>query len=395
MAVNSLTFEQSAAFLNDLYQQATGQKVLTNIDTGNFVSVAQTVLQTGYDNVINSISQVIGRTIFSVRPYTAKFKGIDVDSQKWGAITRKINFVDGNLENDSRMTLTDGQSVDQWTVNKPKIVQTNFYGATQYQRSITIFRDQLDAAFHDADEFGRFIAGVLQNVEDQLEQIREEEARACLANFIAGKYASTEVRNVIDVLALYKSETGSSVTRANVFNSDNFVPFTKWLYSYVNSLTRKMGERSEEFHTKITGNPIMRHTPADRMKAYMTASFLDKIGSVALPSLFGADRLKMIDFEPVTYWQSIKTPDEIKATPTYLNDDGTLDTSAETVTVGNIIGCIFDEDALGITRMSTWSQATPMNAKGGYYNIFWHFTQKMWNDFTENGVILTLGPAGE
>lgn len=393
MAVNSLTFEQTAAFLNDLYQQATGQKNLTSIDTGNFVTVAQTVLQTGYDNVINSISQVIGRTIFSVRPYTAKFRGIDVDSQKWGAITRKINFVDGTLENDSRMTLTDGQSVDQWTVNKPKIVQTNFYGATQYQKSITIFRDQLDAAFHDADEFGRFIAGVLQNVEDQLEQIREEEARACLANFITGKAAKDS--NVIDVLDEYTNDTGVTLTAADVFSSDNFVPFTKWLYSFVNTLTRRMSERSEEFHLKLTGKPIMRHTPADRMKAYMSASFLDKIGAVALPSLFGADRLKMIDFEPVTYWQNIKNPESIIAKPTYLNEDGTLETAAADVSVNNIIGCIFDEDALGITRMSTWSQATPMNAKGGYYNIFWHFTQKMWNDFTENGVILTLGPAGE
>lgn len=393
MAVNTLTFEQSAAFLTDLYQQATGQKVLTNIDTGNFVSVAQTVLQTGYDNVINSISQVIGRTIFSVRPYTAKFKGIDVDSQKWGAITRKINFVDGKLENDSRMSLTDGQSVDQWTVNKPKIVQTNFYGATQYQRSITIFRDQLDAAFHDADEFGRFIAGVLQNVEDQLEQIREEEARACLANFIAGKAADES--GIVDVLALYNTETGSTLTRADVFKSETFVGFTKWLYSYVNTLTRKMGERSTAFHKNIDDKPIMRHTPANRMKAYMTASFIDKIGSVALPSLFGADRLKMIDFEPVTYWQNINDPEKILAKPTYLKADGTLEKAKKDLQVNNILGVIFDEDALGITRMSTWSQATPMNAKGGYYNIFWHFTQKMWNDFTENGVILTLGPAGE
>lgn len=394
MAVNTLTFEQSAAFLTDLYQQATGQKVLTNIDTGNFVSVAQTVLQTGYDNVINSISQIIGRTIFSVRPYTAKFKGIDVDSQKWGAITRKINFVDGQLENDSRMTLTDGQSVDQWTVNKPKIVQTNFYGATQYQRSITIFRDQLDAAFHDADEFGRFIAGILQNVEDQLEQIREEEARACLANYVTGKVMA-DGPNVIDVLDAYTNETGVTLTAADVFKSENFVPFTKWLYSFVNTLTRRMGERSEEFHVSLTGKPIMRHTPANRMKAYMSASFLDKIGSVALPSLFGADRMKMIDFEAVTYWQNIKDPEKIVAQPTYLTADGTLEKAEEAVPVNYILGVIFDENALGITRMSTWSQATPMNAKGGYYNIFWHFTQKLWNDFTENGIVLTLGPAGE
>ena len=81
MAANNLTFEQSAAFLNDLYEQATGQKALAVTDTASFTTVAQTVLKTGYDNVISAISQVLSRTIFSVRPYTAKFKGIMVDNE--------------------------------------------------------------------------------------------------------------------------------------------------------------------------------------------------------------------------------------------------------------------------------------------------------------------------
>jgi isopentenyl phosphate kinase len=104
MAVNNLTFEQSAALLTDLYEQATGQKVFTAVDTATFTTVAQAVLKTGYDTVIESISQVLNRTIFSIRPYTAKFNGIFVDSERWGNITRKINFVDGDVENDERRT---------------------------------------------------------------------------------------------------------------------------------------------------------------------------------------------------------------------------------------------------------------------------------------------------
>lgn len=392
MAVNTLTFEQSAAFLTALYEQATGKAPIATVDSGNFVSVAQTVLQTGYDNVINSISQVIGRTIFSIRPYSAKFKGMDVTEQKFGAITRKINFVDGALENDDRMTLVDGQSVDPWRVNKPKILQTNFYGATQYQKSITIFRDQLDAAFTSADEFSRFISGVMQNVEDQLEQVREAEARACLINLIGGVAASpNNTARYIDVLAQYNLETGSSLTITDIFKPDNFVGFTKWFYSYMNTLTRQMSERSTIYHTNVTGKEVMRHTPAERMKAYMSAKVLDSINSVALPTVFGADRLKMIDFEGVSYWQSADSPLEIETTPTILNADGTLTKTGTAVNVNGIVGVLFDEEAAGITRCSTWQAATPFNPRGGYTNIFWHFTQKLWNDFTENAVVLYLG----
>ena len=387
MAVNELSFAQSAAFLTDLYEQATGQKpTITVVDSGSFTTVAQAVLKTGYDTVINSISQVLSRTIFSIRPYTAKFNGIFVDSERWGNITRKINFVDGDVENDDREPLTDGASVDPWVINKPKVLQTNFYGFTKYQRHITIFKDQLDVAFSSPAEFGRFISGVMSNMMDQLEQIKEAEARNCLINFIAGK-AAGDAGNVINVLQAYKDETGTVLTPATMYADENYIPFMKWLYAYINGLTQLIAERTQDFHINVTGKEVMRHTPADKLKAYMSARAMNAIDSIGLPSIFGADRLKMIDFEPVVYWQNIKDREKIVATPTVLKADGTLEKKKQT-TVENIIGVLFDEEALGITRKSEWMQSTGMNPRGGYENIFYHFSVAMWNDFTENGIVL-------
>lgn len=387
MAVNELSFSQSAAFLTDLYEQATGQKsTISVVDSGSFTTVAQMVLKTGYDTVIASISQVLSRTIFSVRPYTSKFKGIYVDSQRFGNITRKINFIDGDIENDDREPLTDGASVDQWTINKPKVLQTNFYGFTKYQRHVTIFRDQLDVAFSSPAEFSRFISGVMQNVVDQLEQIKEAEARNCLINFIAGK-AAGDSDNVINVLQAYKDETGVTLTPVTMYADTNYIPFMKWLYSYINGLTQKLAERTIKYHINVTGKEVHRHTPASDLKAYMSARAMNAIDSIGLPSIFGADRLKMIDFEPVVYWQNIDDAEKIVATPTVLLADGTLQKKTST-TVENIIGVLFDRDALGITRKSEWMMQTGFNARGGYNNIFYHFSVGMWNDFTENGIVL-------
>ena len=387
MAVNELSFSQSAAFLTDLYEQATGQKpTITVVDSGSFTTVAQATLKTGYDTVINAISQVLSRTIFSVRPYTGKFKGIFVDAERWGNITRKINFVDGDVENDDREPLTDGQSVDPWIINKPKVLQTNFYGFTKYQRHVTIFKDQLDVAFSSPSEFARFISGVMQNVVDQLEQIKEAEARNTLINFIAGK-AAGDSDNVINVLQAYKDETGVTLTPATMYADANYIPFMKWLYSYINGLTQKLAERTVKYHINVTGKELHRHTPAKYLKAYMSARAMNAIDSIGLPSIFGADRLKMIDFEPVVYWQNINDAEKVIATPTVLLADGTLEKKTST-TVDNIIGVLFDRDALGITRKSEWMMSSGMNPRGGYENIFYHFTMAMWNDFTENGIVL-------
>ena len=69
---NALTFEQSASILNAVASQATGTAQITPLNTAQFVSLAQTTLKTGYDNVIGAISQVLSRTIFGIRPYTRK-----------------------------------------------------------------------------------------------------------------------------------------------------------------------------------------------------------------------------------------------------------------------------------------------------------------------------------
>lgn len=388
MAVNNLTTEQSYAFLTSLYEQATGKaSAIAVVDSGTFTTVAQAVQKTSYDTVLTALSKVIGKTIFDVRPYSSKFKGIDMDAERWGAYVRKISFADTPIETDQRLNLVDGQSIDQWKVQKPKPVELCFYGETEYSKHITIFKDQLDTAFQNAEEFGSFISGVLQNVSDHLEQIKEEEARSCLINFITGKKAGDSA-NCINVLQAYYNETGVQLTPVTMYNEDNYVPFVKWLYSFINTLTDDMAERSFKFHINLTNKEIPRHTPANKLKAYMSSMVMNKIDSAVMSSIFNPEKLKAIDFEKVSFWQSINDKMKVSAKPTYLQANGTLATSSNAVTVSNVLGVIFDEEALGITRHSTWVQSTGMNAAGGYSNLWYHFRQTVANDFTQNGVVL-------
>lgn len=395
MSVNTMNFEQSASFLTALYQEATGQQPTIQItNTADFTSVGTSLMQGGLDPIISALSQVLSRTIFSIRPYSQKFKDLNVSAEKWGAVVRKINFIDTVLDSqDDRLTLTDGSSIDQYVVKKPKVVQTNFYGATQYQDSITIFKDQLEAALKDAAEFGRFIAGVMQNIADKLTQIKEAEARGILANMIATKY-SVDTSNAINVLQAYYDETGVTLTPATMFDVTNYTAFSRWLAGYMATLMDKMSERSLKYHMNITGKEIMRHTEPRFMKKYISANVANHIDSAVASSLYNEERVtKVLDgAERVTFWQNIEDPYTIDAKPAYLNTTtGNVDTALSDVKVENIIGCLFDEEALGMTTMSTWTAPSPFNARGGYHNIFWHFTQRTWNDFTENFVLLYAG----
>lgn len=397
MSVNTMTFEQSATLLASLVEQATGQAVLTPTDESDFVTLAQTTLRTNYDIMATAISQVLSRTIFSSRPYNAKFRGLQVDSEKFGGHVRKINYIDVDIENDDRYTLTDGQSVDMYNVKKLHAIQTNFYGSNTHQLHYTVYRDQLDAAFESSAQFGSFMAGALQNIANQIEQINENERRMALQNLMAGTI--DDGTNAIHLLTEYKNETGNTTISVSNWQSEAEFPyFVKWLYGFLNTTIDLMAERTALYHQNITtyngaaAKPIMRHTPRQNMKAYMLNSLMRHIDASVMSSVFHNELLDTVDFEAVNFWQSIGSPAALSITPVVMQADGTY-ADGSAVAEDNVVGVLFDEEAAGTTIISNWSATTPFNARGGYWNTFYHWNVRTWNDMTENCIVLLMDEA--
>lgn len=399
---NDLSFDQLSTVLTAITNQATGVNNIAPVDTASFVTVAQTALKTGYDPLTTAISQVLSKTIFSVRPYTRKFRGLNVSNQRYGNHVRKLLTIDKPFEDDDRLKLVDGESIDQYKVNKPKVLQTNFYGANQYQKSVTIYKDQLDCAFSSPDEFASFISMVMQNASDMIEQAHEETARATINNLITGIYAAETTagelntfakskggRRAINLLALYNQANGVTLKVGDIFKSENFESFVKFAFSTINTLADLMTDRNSLFASQLTNYTIIRHTPKNRMKFYLYTDLVNKINSEVYSSIFNPDFLKLVDFEKVNFWQSVLNPSQINTKAVMLNKDGTIKTAGER-TISNVVGVLFDEEAAGYTTVNQWSQPSPFNARGGYYNQFWHFTDRYWNDFTENVVIFYI-----
>lgn len=391
MPANELSINQVSTILNAVVKQATGNSTLATVDGNNFATVAQLPLKIGYDPVINAISQVLSSTIFSVRPYSRKFKGINVSSQKFGNITRKLNIADSDWTDDDRQKLTDGESIDMYVVKKPSVLQTNFYGANAFQRQTTIFKDQLDVAFSSQEEFGRFISMLMSNVSDMIEQGHESMARMCILNYVGGKLANAdEANNRIHLLTEYNDLTGLTLTDKDVYKPENFPSFMKFVVARIKAISNLMTERSKKFHTNVTGKEIMRHTPLSKQKVYLLAPQQYLMETSVLSDLFNDKYMKMTDLELVNFWQNIDKPADIDIKPIYMNETGTLKQPESAIKEPHLFGVIFDEEALGYTTVNNWSAPTPFNARGGYHNIFWHYTDRYWNDFTENGVVLLL-----
>ena len=400
--VNDMVVNQASSVLNTLVEQATGRAAITQSTPGEFVSVAQTALKTGYDPILNAMSQMWGRTIFSIRPYTRKFKGLEMSLDRWGNACRKISVADKHVWDDQRFDYPagynvnmdpadgEGNSVDMFIMNKPDILQTNFYGQSVYENIYTVFRDNLDVAFSGPEEFMRFNSMVAQNRSDKLEQYRETIARGMLANYIISILEENQKGRIIHLLTEYNTLTGLTLDGNTVFQPANFTSFMEFVYSRIANISRMMTERSEMFQTVINGKHVMRHTPPNKQKVYLYSPALDMFDAMVKANTYHDNYLKYTDYEGVNFWQSIDDPETINAIATYTKPDGTVGTGTKVTTQSSIFGVIFDENALGYAQVNAWNSLTPFNPVGGYWNDVDHVNFRTLMDMTEKGVLFLL-----
>ena len=393
MSLNETQFTQAATLLMEVNAQATGGKGLIPTSTAEFIAVAQATLKTGYETTIGAISQVLARTLFSVRPYNRKFAGLYKNEIQYGNHVRKITVCDKFPENDESARIgvayVDGESVDQYRLNRPAVVQTNFYGESVFMRTLTMFKKQLDVAFSSPEEFMSFVAACVQNVVDQMEKDHENMSRAALLNFMGGLRKYDDERTV-KLLTEYNTLTGLELTAATVRRPENYPAFIKWAMSRIRKVSELLTERAYNYHTNIKGMNIPRHTPVEKQKLYIYGGDVCDMETQVLSSVYHDNYLKRVDYETVNFWQSIKNPAGFSIMPSYIDENGDIVNSDTAAECDNVFAVLFDEEAIGYTVVNQWTATTPFNAVGGYSNTAWHYTDRYWNDFTENGVIFLL-----
>lgn len=395
MAINTLSVDQASTILNAAVAQAKGGAV-ASLATKDFVTVAKTGLETGYDPLMTAINQILSKTVFSNRPYSRKLKVLEADPIRYGNHVRKLNMVDGQLENDDRINLTDGVAMDQYIVLKPKVLQTNFYGSQTWQKHVTIYRDQLDVSLSGPEEFGRFISMVMTNISDQLEQAREEAARMTLLNLIGGTASSGVSTQQVHLVTEYKAWAGITASPWSYSDAANFPDFARWVFGRIKTASQALENRTTMYHvnpsTAHASNPtpgvISRHTPVSDQKLVLFGPLFNTVDASVLSVTYNDKYLRLLDSEMVNFWQSPATPASINVNQSHMAANGTIASAA--YTSSDILGVLFDREAAGYTLQNQWSQASPFNARGGYTNLWYHESCRYWLDSTENAIVFVL-----
>lgn len=371
-----MTTEQIYTLVNEVNAEAFGTNALTAVDTSSLISLGNTVLSssTNTEAFLNVLAQRIGRTILRFRDYRNKLGDMVLNDFEYGAILQKIKVVMPKAEEDEMYTLTNGQSVDHYKVNKPDVVQKLFVTRTPYQFHITIQRKTLKEAFLSETAMGAFIGVVFGEVRNALEASLENLGRVTLATAIAETAGTTRMINLV---SLYNSTYSPSPALDEV-TAQASPEFMRWAMGIINTYIDGMQDMSVLYNN----GDFETFTPKEDMRVKILSSFNRKLQTVVEYAAFHDQFVRPdIDFQTINYWQSAQDP-------SYINIKRPSDD--DTVSRGNVIALIHDRDAMGVYKVDEEVLTSPVNAAGSYYNTYWHEMQLRFIDLSENFICFTL-----
>lgn len=390
--------------MNSIVSQATGQTTHAVVDTTTFVSVGETLLRTGTENVLNAISFTLADTIFSVRPYRGKLQSLRVAQKRWGYAVRKITplYVEAEASEDyntdlNPTQLADGKSVDMYKIKNPKALQLNFYGSRTLQKHITRYRDQLSIAFTSEAEFMAFIDAIMVEWTNEIELINEGKTRALLCSAIAGLNEMQTTGTVVDLVAGFNTKYHTTYTRAELL-STHLSEFMKYMSSEIKKYSKYLTDYTASYHVSEIANAagkILRHTPKNRQKMFMYEPLFIEAESEVYSSLFNPKYLDIGSFEGVNYWQSKADPTAVSAKTNILDTKTGEQKAGTEQNIPFVLGILFDDEAMGVVPQFDYASVTPFNSAGGYYNMYMHWRFNSWIDYTENMILFVLGAGGE
>lgn len=405
------------SLMNEIVKQATGTQSITVVDSSTFVSAGETIMATGTENVLNAISVVIGRTFMAVRPYKAKLKLIDATStDMYTDRMRKISFyskpaqASGWFNTDLFTNLKDGYTNGQntpttpnstksmWEQNQAIPLEMNFHGRDVWDDSLTVYENQLKQAFRSESEFASFISGIMTQKMNDIEMQKEAYNRMAVLNKIASVYDMREhmPNSAINLTTEFNKENNTNYTSAELRTTKlkEFLAFFVVRFKLASDL---LTDNSLDYHWTPTKEvdgvqyDLLRHTDKSRQRVLLFSPLFMKAEANVFSEIFNPNYLDIeTQYEGVNWWQSRKSPSAINVTPAINDTETGLQIKGNNVMLPYVIGMLYDRDGLMIDYQLDDSRSTPVEARKGYRNIWWHFAKNVISDNTENAVIFYM-----
>ena len=379
--------KQVKDFVNLISKEAYGESAVVVTDQTGLVSLGDTVLSSdkSTDTFLRTLVDRIYYTIEGGRSYTSQFGDFVMHTSDYGCVLQKIRVKPMKAVESVQYDLAAGDSVDQYVITKPDVMQKLFQGRNVWEIDITIPEQGLQDAFLSFETMGAFIDAIFTAISNSMEQQIESSARAAVANFMGEKlWQSVQPTNngklqVIHTLQAYNTAQGKTLTAAQALTDGEYL---KWSSRLINLYISRLRYQSALFNSE----DMVNFTPSDYVRVLMLADYTTAAQYYLQSDTFHNDLTSLPHYTEVPYWQGSGLDYSFENTSTI----DLVTSSGNSVKQDGIICLLTDVEAIGMMCNRRRLRTSPPNAKGEYINYFQKAEIRYYNDLSENGIVFTL-----
>ena len=369
--------------VNETTAQVTGTAPVADVDCNQIVDAGAEVLETDkVDHYVKSLIDRIGKVVFVNRPYSGGTPSVMMDSWEYGAILEKIQY-EGlpEAEENDTWELEDRRSYDPNIFYKPSVSAKFFSERRTFDIPMSFAQRQVKTAFTSSGQLQAFFSMIETAISNGMTVKMDSLVEATINNFLATTYGDGSANaRVVKLLTDYATFTGKVAPSAATALADpEFIRFCAFIM-------KRKAVQMQKLSTVFNAGGKYRHTPKDRLKMILHADFAAAADAYLQSDTYHNEFVALPGADKVAFWQGSGTgfawtdTSKIIVTPRG---------SESPVTISNIVGVMFDRDALGVSNLDR-RVTTNWNPKGEFTNNWYKFDAGYFNDFNENGVIFVL-----
>ena len=383
---------QIYTIVNALAEQSLGMKNLEPTEA-SFVAVGKEVLSTE-DNrnaFKSSLNNLIGRTVFAIRPYEYDEMAIHKEPIDFGMIMRKFSFTMPKAQANPTWFGVGEAPASLQTKTDVTVRQNFFSNFATWEVPSTIPDRQLKGAFRDAASMGAFIGAYFTNAKNSLKVAYENVGNVARSSFIGSILKNGNTVTSMNLLQAYYNVKKVVLTPDTALQTADFLRFSAWRMKLVLKRMKKMS-------TTFNYLGQERHTPAYAQVVEVLTEFATAFDTYLQSDVFHNEITKLPNYNEIAYWQgsgedwSFENTSAINLTVTEENASG--EEEVTTLEGKYIVALIRDIDAIGTTIED--QRTTSFHDSHNEITNYWDKADLgYYRDMSENGIVFYLGTVTE
>lgn len=287
-------FNQIAKVAEQVWKEVIGETLPSGekVSMKNIVAVGDTILSssTSTEQFYKVLFDRVTRTVFGSRTYTPSLRrNMLRDNIQWGVAVQKINIEANDFEDNPIYTVKKGDTLGTWKANPVTVMADIYVSTNTYQMSFTLPSvDVLRQSFTNEGTYTAFVSSIYTTVENKVAVVAEQLEADCICSYIADAYDynftpisgagtpespyvyNTDKQVAVDVLKVYNTTTGKTLTQATCWYDKDFLKFS---VSYINRIASQL-QRMNILHN-IKG--LKKHTPSDKLNLDINQFYADQL----------------------------------------------------------------------------------------------------------------------